>query len=336
MSLGRIVKHRLFGIAPDEALFARRGFRPADPRKQARLEDIGRTFVAGYRIALDDTDVDTLQRRLDETPAVMRGFAYEGAAMGLTLLDHLWPRRVSRFTTFLNGPGAPHGYMLHVGHGWAIARLPWRRLRLDRPTVGLLHWLRVDGYGFHEGYFHWGHRVQQQERPRALRGYACRAFDQGLGRSLWFINGADVERTADCLSAFDADRHADLWSGVGLAVTYAGGASADELRWLRQRAGRFAPHVAQGAAFAAGARDLAGNPAEHSDAASCVLCGMPAADAAGVTDVARVTLRPVDALTPDYECWRTAVREAVGSLASVLPAWRAARLQDTDMVSGDP
>ena len=103
MSLARLVKHRLFGISPDEAMFARRGFQPADPLKQARLEEIGRTFVSGYRLALDDTDAVTLARRLDETPILMRGFAYEGAAMGLTLLDHLWlgslhrvPRRSRR------------------------------------------------------------------------------------------------------------------------------------------------------------------------------------------------------------------------------------------------
>lgn len=317
MSIRRRLNHRLFGISPDEALFARRGFLPApDARRQARLEEIGRTFVSGYLVALDDLDLADLTARLDETPLVRRGFAFEGAAMALGILDDAWVRRPSRFAAFVAGPGAHHRYMLHVGYGWAAARLPWRRLRLHRERFGLLHWLVVDGYGFHEGYFHAPRTVAEHHTPRALRGYARRAFDQGLGRSLWFVNGGDVERLAACVGRFPLDRQPDLWSGVGLAVTYAGGASPDELRWLLARAGTLQPHLTQGAAFAAGARDLAGTPAAHTEEASLTLCGTSAAALARLTEDARLAARAIGPDTPAYESWRGHVRDALAAAAT--------------------
>ncbi len=69
----------------------------------------------------------------------------------------------------------------------------------------------------------------------------------------------------------------------------------------------FAAELAQGAAFAAKARQKAGNTAPHVDAACEILCGCSAAEAAELTDL---TLRdlPPDAELPAYEVWRERVR----------------------------
>src|ERR1700761_6493057 len=117
----------IFGISPEEATFARRGFRDAEPAKRAHLEQIGRTFIAGYLAGLEARDVVSLAQRLDRTPPELRGFAYEGAAMALALTDHVWRRRSQRFIQFLDGPASAHRYMLYVGHGWGVARVPWLR-----------------------------------------------------------------------------------------------------------------------------------------------------------------------------------------------------------------
>ena len=82
--LGRIRK-LTFGISLEETTFARRGFEPADPRVQAHLERVAGTFVTGYHFALEVTDPERLRRRLDEVDSLCRGFAYEGAAMGLAM-----------------------------------------------------------------------------------------------------------------------------------------------------------------------------------------------------------------------------------------------------------
>jgi hypothetical protein len=100
--------------------------------------------------------------------------------------------------------------MLHVGAGWALARLP-RRVESNLYRFDpLLRWLVLDGYGFHQGYFHWRRFVARQERPKRLSPYALRAFGQGLGRSLWFVNGAEAGRVARCIAGVTPERRSDL------------------------------------------------------------------------------------------------------------------------------
>src|SRR3954451_13341720 len=130
----RLRKH-LFGISFEEVTFARRGFNASAARE--RLEHIGRSFLHGYHAALCDDGPDVLAANLEEVDRESCGFAYEGAAMGLTLLDHLslWKRR--RLLTLLNGAGSRHTYMVHVGVGWAIARLPWLRSNFHNAVADL-------------------------------------------------------------------------------------------------------------------------------------------------------------------------------------------------------
>jgi len=233
------------------------------------------------------------------------GFAFEGAAMGLTLLDGLLPGS-SRFKRFLAGPGADHPYMIHVGAGWACARLPWLRMRMEACTASMdpiLRWLAIDGFGFHEGYFAWRRVGIRQQVPRGIRGYALRAFDQGLGRSIWFVSCACAERASRIVEQFDRSRRADLWSGIGLASAYAGCYTEQGLSELSAVAQGYGAELAQGAAFAAKARLRAGTLAPHTEHACAVFCGIPAREAAAVTDSALENL-PKDGSEPAYEIWR--------------------------------
>src|SRR5262249_4421809 len=214
---------RFLGLSPVEASFAKRGFLASEDKARQRLEQIGVTFLSGYHAALEETGFVPLARRLATVEAELRGFAFEGAAMGLALLDCFTPWRKDRWRTFTERLAEPHVYMMHVGLGWALARL--RRsvtpylARLD-PLLG---WLMVDGYGFHEGYFGWPRYIERRAIPTHLNGYERRVFDQGLGRSIWFVKGADVAAVANAINAFPFARHDDLWSGVCLACAHAPG-----------------------------------------------------------------------------------------------------------------
>lgn len=304
------LRRLVLGISPDQVRFARRGFRPAGAEAQQRLEWVGQIFLQGYHAALREDEPEPLAKLLGAVEIEQRGFAFEGAAMGLALLDHLLPWRRGRWRAFLQGPGDAHAYMVHVGAGWALARLPWLRRRamaflgqLD-PLLGCL---AADGYGFHEGYFHWREAVERQAVPQRLTGYARRAFDQGLGRSLWFVDGADVARLPGTIGAFPPERQADLWSGIGLACSYAGGADGSALEALCRAAGPFRPQLAQGAAFAAKARARAGNPATHTETACRALSGLSAPEAAELTDVCLYDL-PADGAEPAFEVWRRRIQ----------------------------
>jgi hypothetical protein len=304
------LRSQLLGIPLREATFAQRGFKDGAGEARERLEEIGRTFLRGYHAALVEENPATLGPRLDEVERDVRGFAFEGAAMGLALLDALTPWKRTRWRCFLAGPGAAHLYMVHVGMGWALARVPWLGWRLERYLARLdplLRWLAVDGYGFHEGYFHWPRSVEGQKVPKHLSGYARRVFDQGLGRSLWFVNGADVERIPAVISRFPPARQADLWSGVGLACSYAGGVGRGALEALRRASGSWQPQLAQGAAFAAKARQRAGNSAAHTELACHVIGDMSSDTAARLTDLALQEL-PAGGEQPSYELWRQRIQ----------------------------
>lgn len=301
--LGKLRK-LIFGISLEETTVARRGFTVSDEGMRQYLEKIGQIFVQGYHAALLDDNPATLAPYLyAEVEAEYQGFAFEGAGMGLALLDMLTPWRKSRLQQFLDGPGGGHYYMVHIGLGWALARLRRpvenRLKRLD-PLVG---WLAVEGFGFHEGFFHWPRTIQKQERPAHLTGYACRVFDQGLGRSLWFVKGADVAGISATISAFSSERQSDLWSGVGLACGYAGGVDASAIRALVDAAAPHQAPFAQGAAFAAATRQRAKNPVAHTELACQILWGKSLDEIAHLVNLAAESL-PFDGPEPAWEVWR--------------------------------
>lgn len=291
-----------------------RGFHDKGPEARRILETVGESFLAGLGDAVETGSPSATDQRLRALPTRFQGFAYEGAAMGFALLDALLPGG-GRTDSFLKGPGAPHVYMAYIGVGWAMARLPrplWPGThRLDP----VLRWLVHDGYGFHQAYFHTDRYVHRKERDgRAAKRtgdgpYALRAADQGIGRALWFVAGTDVDRAAALVASFPEERRPDLYSGVGLAATYAGGAEEGELHRLREHAGDHRYHLAQGSAFAAEARVRAGLTASHTETGVRVLCGMDAEKAAKFSR----DLRPDDSgpepdpACPRYEVWRAAL-----------------------------
>jgi len=265
--------------------------------------------VSGYHSALENPKLGHLVPQLDQAPLELRGFAYEGAAMGLALLDLITPWNRGRISAFLAGAGDSHAYMVHVGAGWLLARMPVNVEKIRRRFDPLLGWLLIDGYGFHEGFFHWPNYIDGQPPPQRLTGYAPRVFDQGLGRSLWFVNGTDSDLIAATIRTFSQERRGDLWSGVGLACGYAGGMGDDTaLCQLRAAAGAFQPQLAQGSAFAAKARQRAGNITGHTRMACDILCGLTAEQAAAVTDAALENL-PATEAEPAYEIWRRRIQE---------------------------
>ncbi|MCM2389896.1 DUF1702 family protein [Streptomyces albipurpureus] len=293
------VRRRLFGIPSAKAVFSRPGFAP---EAWERFAPVACSLMEGYHAALEDPRLSVLAARLEAVEDPLKGFAFEGAGMGLAALDAVTPWR-RRLDAFVAGPGAPHIYPVYVGVGLAYARLgrtPESQLaRLD-PLLG---WVTADGYGFHQAFFKRRRHVEQHAVPTRLTAYGRRFFDQGVGRALWFSSGAMVDRVARLIAGFPSDRHADLWSGVGLASAYGGGADEAALRSVLTHAAAYRPQLARGAATAAWGRLKAGNQAAHTDLGCEVFCGRSGSDAAAVVEQAAHDL-PVISVEPAYEIWR--------------------------------
>jgi hypothetical protein len=222
------VIHKLLAPPASEVTFLRRGFYASDLQARDYLEQIGCWFLRGLEYGLTVPAESDLAARLETVPWGYRGFAYEGASMALTILDGMLPVGGKRLDRFVAGQAAHQIYTAHVGAGWAMARLPRALQWRVQPRDPLLRWLALDGYGFHEAYFRTPLVVARQRPPRLLPGWrdcansAARVIDQGIGRALWFVCGADTDRLADTIAGFDPGRRPDLWSGVGLAAAYAG------------------------------------------------------------------------------------------------------------------
>jgi hypothetical protein len=313
--LGRL-RRRL--LTPDiaETSFDKRGFHVGDPEARRRMETVGRYFLAGYAAAAEAARPVDAEPSLEAVPQGYRGFAYEGAAMAFAVRDGLPIGGHDHVAGFLNGRAGQHIYMVYVGVGWAMARIPKFRWPVLYTADPLLRWLILDGYGFHQAYFHtrryvYGQRPRDRVCPWPAEEhdwYVPHAIDQGIGRASWFVAGGDPELVARLFGEFDEDRRADLWSGVGLAATYAGGVQRGDLERLWQFAGDYRPNLAQGAAFAARARVRADLLMPYNELAVEVFCGMSAAEAAEMPEKALVDL-PVTGPVPAYAAWRARISD---------------------------
>jgi hypothetical protein len=299
--------------------FTERGFPVQPGEATTRLEAIPQAVICGFEWGIEVRRQWELERRLELVDAEMRGFAYEGAAMACTVRDAMAGGRGHRTRELLRGPGVPHTFLTYIGIGFAMARLPralWRKVVPDltgTPYYPTMSWLAVDGYGFDRAYFDMTRWVTRQERPAPYpwagrADYFPRAVDQGIGRALWFIHGGRPLDVAASVGAFATARQADLWSGVGLAATFAGGCDVEGFTALCQKAGEHRPHLAQGAVFAAKARDFSGFVPPHTDVAVHAITGLSTVDAAILADeVAEGGLESGAEL--DYEVWRRRIRE---------------------------
>ncbi|ASO20944.1 hypothetical protein FHR81_001913 [Actinoalloteichus hoggarensis] len=310
-------------LAPslDEVTFARRGFPGPRTKDTGRLEAIPAAVVCGFEWAVETPRIREIERRLELVDTDMRGFAYEGAAMALTILDATSGGHRTR--DLLSGPGAPHLLLSYIGVGFAMARLPrplWRRVLPDltdsSPYHPTMSWLVVDGYGFDLAYFHQKRWVERQQVPAAYPwqgapDYFPRAVDQGIGRALWFIHSGRTRDVAAAVARFATTRHADLWSGVGLAAAFAGGSTPTALAELRTQAGPHGLELGLGAVFATQARSMAGAVPPHTHPALTAFAGVTAPEALRIV---RTTagVDPTSA-TPAYEAWRQRIRDRLAA-----------------------
>lgn len=304
----------------ESVTFAKRGFPVAGSTAVEHLEAIPQSVICGFEWGIDARTLWEIERRLELVTPEHRGFAYEGATMAFTVRDAMAGGRGRRARELLLGPGQPHIFLTYIGIGFAMARLPrvlWKKVMPDlgdSPYYPTMSWLAVDGFGFDRAYFDTRRWVDKQYVPKPYPwegrpDYFLRAVDQGIGRALWFINGAQPQQVADAVSRFAPHRQADLWSGVGLAATFAGGCDEPGLAQLRAASGSFFDELALGVVFAVKARTYAGCVPAHTSLAARALAGLSVDTAVAIADRTAVAAdAPSAGSVPAYELWRERIR----------------------------
>ncbi|MFE3450361.1 DUF1702 family protein [Nonomuraea sp. NPDC059194] len=293
-------------LDPGDLDLARRGFCPASPAVRPKLDAVVRSFAAGYNAMITGRPEELA---FSDLKPGLRGFAFEGAAMSAVLLDLLTFTGGRRLASLHRHAGRRYVHLIHVGAGWAFARLrvrPWTAIRAHQPV---LRWLAWDGWGFHQAFFR-PEAVFHGHVERSARGPVLSIRDQGAGRALWFYAGADPARIAEVIGGFPPGRRADLWAGIGLAAGYTGAQPADVLERLLQVADGYHDHLAQGAAFAAKAHHLSGGVTSDVATAVKLLTGAEADAAAAWTDTALAAAKTDEDSPRTYERWRAGIRHA--------------------------
>ena len=287
--LGVRVRNLAFRLSKAEASFTRRGFPGQASPTRAHLEYVIETFVTGFNLALETPDYQELTTRLDRAcPAPYLGFGYEGVGLWLSISDLLLPWTPSRLASFTRNVAPRHDFIAMVGAGFALARLPFGRQRLESYQWKLdpmTAWCLADGYGFHQGFFHWQKFTSGREpSPASLNPQNRALFDAGIGRSFWWVHGADPDSVASAIAVFDPDRRPEMWTGIGTALAYAGGSSSEDMARLIALSGTYAVDLRIGAALAANMRHKGGNPAAWTDDACEAVLNASVADSSDVVD----------------------------------------------------
>jgi len=138
----------LFKVNYNEVRLDKRGFSIKNPASRHHLETIGASFLDGYHYSLTAKSNEDICEFIDQKRHLYRGFSYEGAGMALVFKDMFNIRGKKSLPDFLNDHANKHTYMLHVGVGWAYAKLPFINIEKKLKNYDeLLRWLIIDGYG---------------------------------------------------------------------------------------------------------------------------------------------------------------------------------------------
>lgn len=219
-----------------------------------KIERIRSIFLDTLLFYSNNNETDALIEYLEKTETIYRSIAYEAISMEIAITDLQNNRRLDNWLSFARGPGQVHTAQVYVGLGWAIAKLnlPFAEI-VEMIEAHLCHRV-ADGCGYYDGSFRQRISVMSMQSPVYLPEALMPAYDQGIGRSLWYTCDAEPIKVKDKIEHFPVSRQADLWRGIGIAVAYVGGCDEEKLRTLLEYVTINRIQLAYGAALAVKSR----------------------------------------------------------------------------------
>jgi len=255
-----------------------------DPRhvKIKQLQRVAGLFLDGFGMAAGGTG-SPLDRQLGTFAHVDRGVAFEGAAAGSAVSDLIRHGNHSESSLLLkNNPN--FSFLIFLGIGEALAQLKMPPQLCN--SVANERWSGqiIEGYGFFDGYFNWYEAIVKQRYPIGLAPSLRAAYDQGLGRAIFFMTNCNPALMRDYISSFHITRRAEMWSGAGIPIAYVGGNSERELKKLLDFAGHYRAELMQGVLLGASARTQQALVPDHTEMACNIICGESAIVSVDYTD----------------------------------------------------
>ncbi len=244
----------------------------AENSVQGKMETIQNTFLHVQDIFFESPDWRRHVAELESTAIEFRSIAYESASMSIALEDLKQGEQLTNWLQFINEAASANATQVHVGLGWAFAQA------LKNPIVYLpdlnpmMRYRVLDGYGYYEGIFKRRRSIINHLKLQVEDAVASSALDQGIGRSIWYLNKGNIEDAKTMIEGFAVERHKDLWRGLGIAIAYVGGCNEEILQEIFSKAGSFKAQLASGAVMALVSRDAAKYISADTELACKVWC----------------------------------------------------------------
>lgn len=281
---------------------------------EARMERIRSVFQYGMSVSIDEEDMNLLEAALNSTENEFRSIAYEAAAMQLATKDISANDAFHHWRLFIKGPGVKHLTQSHIGLGWAMAQQQFPVFPFIETLEPLMQCRVIDGYGYYEGIFRKRRSIGEQQIPSTLRNKFLRAYDQGLGRSLWYASKGYCEKIAAMVETFPASRHKDLWRGIGTACAYVGGFDENLLIQLASASGH-GIQLSIGATLVSRSRAEAGAHNRYIDMACRIWCDCTSEEASGIS--LKTEPLPAEEIVDPCQSWITNIETALLAVRTV-------------------
>ena len=199
-----------------------------------------------------EDNLSELVTRLEECDPEFLSLAYEAASYKIAVGKDL-----SIWKEFLLNYAKKHSVQVHIGLGWAAARM-------NTPIEELTEFVSseniryvMDGSGFYYGTFKKRVAIENKQQYSNLGEYGA-YFDEGLGRSIWYSSQGNLDEIEKTIDSFPVNRKPNIWRGIGIAFTYAGGFDLNTIISLKKNSGKFVEQVKAGVASVAKTRITAG------------------------------------------------------------------------------
>lgn len=272
-----------------------------------QMDKIKYAFQDALSISLEQDDGYIFERYLENVEPEFRSVAYEGIAMGLALgdlMDGTVLRRWSSFVSVSDPCYAPH---IHVGLGWAIAKQKLSSLMFLNAMNPLLRHRVLDGHGYYDGIFK-PRKLAFGQRPESIERENFQAYDQGMGRSLWYSNNGQIQKVVKMIQDFCSTRHADIWRGIGIACTYVGGCCKTMLNEMLSVSAKHKIQLMAGAALAVKARIETNSLTVNNELICKTWCNLSAQQIIALT----INAEPIFS-TPEqtYQTWVSKIEEGL-------------------------
>jgi len=222
-----------------------------------KMERIQSIFREVQEKDFDNFSISEISDYLNSFDKEFRSIAYESAAMNLALIDLKRDGKLVLWLQFLRAIGAQHSIQIHVGLGWAFAQEQLNPVTYLNELEEMLRYRVLDGYGYYEGIFRRRKSIINQQTIETEDTNVSAAYNQGLGRSIWYISKGDIDVAKSMLDNFPANRLNDLWRGLGIAITYVGGCNETYLQVIFDKASNFQKGLATGTAMSLISREKA-------------------------------------------------------------------------------